>query len=116
MTICLQCLFSDRERRVWPVPVQARFAFSVILTFWSSININDKICLNAHLVDPKSNDKMVAFQDGEYLMDQEFDGKGLTPYDPAHNSTYILAGKTLTTISGKNIGGWTWERKRKGNK
>ena len=28
-------------------------------------------------------------------MDQEFDGKGLTPYDPAHNSTYILAGKTL---------------------
>lgn len=26
-------------------------------------------------------------------MDQEFDGKGLTPYDPAHNSTYLLAGK-----------------------
>ena len=25
-------------------------------------------------------------------MDQEFDGKGLTPYDPAHNSTYLLAG------------------------
>ena len=36
-----------------------------------------------------------AFQDGAYLMDQEFDGKGLTPYDPAHNSTYILAGKTV---------------------
>ena len=46
-------------------------------------------------MDPQSNDKMVAFQDGGYLMDQEFDGKGLTPYDPAHNSTYILAGKTL---------------------
>ena len=39
------------------------------------------------------DDKMVAFQDGSYLMDQEFDGKGLTPYDPAHNSTYLLAGK-----------------------
>ena len=39
------------------------------------------------------NDKLVAFQDGSYLMDQEFDGKGLTPYDPAHNSTYLLAGK-----------------------
>lgn len=26
-------------------------------------------------------------------MDQEFDGKGLTPYDPAHNSTYLLAGE-----------------------
>ena len=43
-------------------------------------------------MDQKSNDEMVAFQDGGYLMDQEFDGKGLTPYDPAHNSTYILAG------------------------
>ena len=42
------------------------------------------------------NDKMVAFQDGSYLMDQEFDGKGLTPYDPAHNSTYLLAGKLFT--------------------
>ena len=38
------------------------------------------------------NKKFVAFQDGSYLMDQEFDGKGLTPYDPAHNSTYLLAG------------------------
>ena len=28
-------------------------------------------------------------------MDQEFDGKGLTPYDPTHNSTYILAGTWL---------------------
>ena len=28
-------------------------------------------------------------------MDQEFDGKGLTPYDPAHNSTYLLAGETF---------------------
>ena len=44
------------------------------------------------------NDKMVAFQDGSYLMDQEFDGKGLTPYDPAHNSTYLLAGKLLTNF------------------
>ena len=39
------------------------------------------------------NDKMVAFQEGSYSMDQEFDGKGLTPYDPDHNSTYLLAGE-----------------------
>ena len=45
---------------------------------------------------------MVAFQDGSYLMDQEFDGKGLTPYDPAHNSTYLLAGK-LTEIIFRNF-------------
>ena len=31
-------------------------------------------------------------------MDQEFDGKGLTPYDPAHNSTYLLAGKILRAL------------------
>ena len=48
-------------------------------------------------------------------MDQEFDGKGLTPYDPAHNSTYILAGKN-------NLGKKYWgldlgkERKIKGGK
>ena len=33
------------------------------------------------------------FQDGAYEVDQEFDGKGLTPYDPAHNSTYLLSGQ-----------------------
>ena len=42
-----------------------------------------------------NHNKIVAFQDGAYLMDQEFDGKGLTPYDPAHNSTYLLAGETF---------------------
>ena len=26
-------------------------------------------------------------------MDQEFDGKMLTPYDPGHNSSYLLAGQ-----------------------
>ena len=31
-------------------------------------------------------------------MDQEFDGKGLTPYDPDHNSTYLLAGKILRVL------------------
>ena len=75
--------------------------------------------LNAHLValqSPQSNDKMVAFQEGAYLMDQEFDGKGLTPYDPAHNSTYILAGKTLTTISGKKYWGLDVGKEREINK
>ena len=87
----------------------------MILTFGSSININDKNCLPqctfGYSPPPQSNDKMVAFQEGAYLMDQEFDGKGLTPYDPAHNSTYILSGKNLTIILVKSIGGWTWENK-----
>ena len=87
----------------------------MILTFGSDINIKDKNCLPQCTFGcsppPQSNDKMVAFQEGAYLMDQEFDGKGLTPYDPAHNSTYILAGKNFTIISVKSIGGWTWENK-----
>ena len=34
-------------------------------------------------------------------MDQEFDGKGITPYDPAHNSTYLLAGKSIRALHSK---------------
>ena len=45
-----------------------------------------------------NHNEIVAFQDGAYLMDQEFDGKGLTPYDPAHNSTYLLAGETFDML------------------
>ncbi len=36
--------------------------------------------------------KSLMLQEGAYTMDQEFDGKGLTPYDPAHNSSFLLAG------------------------
>ena len=36
---------------------------------------------------------MITMQDGAYEVDHEFDGKGLTPYDPAHNSTYLLSGQ-----------------------
>ena len=54
-------------------------------------NVDAFILYNASISHLR-NDKLVAFQDGSYLMDQEFDGKGLTPYDPAHNSTYLLAG------------------------
>ena len=39
-------------------------------------------------------------------MDQEFDGKMLTPYDPGHNSSYLLAGEYrlwTNRISGLDI-------------
>eukprot|EP00092_Neocalanus_flemingeri_P013940 GFUD01015036.1.p1 GENE.GFUD01015036.1~~GFUD01015036.1.p1 ORF type:complete len:639 (+),score=87.98 GFUD01015036.1:287-2203(+) len=39
------------------------------------------------------------YKDGSYSMDQEFDGRGLAPYDPAHNSTYLLAGGELYTAT-----------------
>ena len=38
-------------------------------------------------------------------MDQEFDGKGLTPYDPAHNSTYLLADGELYTATVSDFSG-----------
>jgi len=45
------------------------------------------------------------YKDGSYLMDQEFDGKGLTPYDPAHNSTYLLADGELYTATVSDFSG-----------
>lgn len=45
------------------------------------------------------------YKDGSYSMDQEFDGKGLTPYDPAHNSTYLLADGELYTATVSDFSG-----------
>ena len=33
------------------------------------------------------------FQEGRYMMAKEFEGVGLTPFDPYHNSSYVVAGK-----------------------
>lgn len=35
----------------------------------------------------------VLFQDGDYVMEKEYEGKGLCPYDPDHNSTAVYSGK-----------------------
>jgi semaphorin 6 len=31
-------------------------------------------------------------QDGDYVMEKEYEGKGLYPYDPDHNSTAVYSG------------------------
>jgi hypothetical protein len=51
--------------------------------------------------------KSLMLQEGAYTMDQEFDGKGLTPYDPAHNSSFLLAGHNLQhgVLEIKNLNG-----------
>ena len=60
----------------------------IIVSMISNISISIiKPCL------PKNANNNLNFQDGSYEVDQEFDGKGLTPYDPAHNSTYLLSGQ-----------------------
>jgi len=45
------------------------------------------------------------YKDGSYEVDQEFDGKGLTPYDPAHNSTYLLSDGELYTATVSDFSG-----------
>jgi len=45
------------------------------------------------------------YTDGAYVLDQEFDGKGLTPYDPKHNSTYLLADGELYTATVSDFSG-----------
>ncbi len=53
-------------------------------------------CSRVRIESPWSIWKSLMLQEGAYTMDQEFDGKGLTPYDPAHNSSFLLAGHNLT--------------------
>ena len=38
------------------------------------------------------------FQEGRYMMAKEFEGVGLTPFDPYHNSSYVVAGKWNNTV------------------
>ena len=33
------------------------------------------------------------FQDGQYVMEKDFEGVGLTPYSPYHNSSFVYSGK-----------------------
>lgn len=34
-----------------------------------------------------------SLQDGDYAMEKEYEGRGLCPYDPDHNSTAVYSGK-----------------------
>ena len=36
----------------------------------------------------------LSFQEGRYVKSKDFDGIGLTPYDPYHNSTFVVSGKS----------------------
>jgi hypothetical protein len=33
------------------------------------------------------------FQEGRYIVEKELEGVGLTPFDPYHNSSFVVAGK-----------------------
>jgi len=45
------------------------------------------------------------FKGGSYFVDHEFDGRGLAPYDPAHNSAFILADDELYTATVSDFSG-----------
>ena len=42
------------------------------------------------------------FQNGHYVKEKEYEGVGIVPYDPYHNSSFVVAGNapiiTLTRI------------------
>lgn len=40
---------------------------------------------------------MTLFQDGDYIVEKEYDGKGLCPFDPDHNSTGVYSGEYIHT-------------------
>lgn len=34
----------------------------------------------------------VTLQDGDYVLEKQVNGQGVSPYDPSHNSTAVLVG------------------------
>ena len=38
---------------------------------------------------------LVHFQEGRYIVEKELEGVGLTPFDPYHNSSFVVAGKSI---------------------
>ena len=38
------------------------------------------------------------FQEGRYVQEKEFEGQGVTPYDPYHNSSFVISGKPLLSL------------------
>ena len=35
------------------------------------------------------------FQNGHYVKEKEYEGVGVVPYDPYHNSSFVVAGKMM---------------------
>ena len=44
---------------------------------------------------------LIFLQEGRYIKTQEFEGVGLTPFDPYHNSSFVVAGKYIIDLRGK---------------
>ena len=36
----------------------------------------------------------IIFQEGQYVVEKDFEGVGLTPYSPYHNSSFVYSGKS----------------------
>lgn len=39
-------------------------------------------------------------QEGEYVLEKQVNGQGVSPYDPSHNSTAVLVGKCRNEFAG----------------
>ena len=46
-----------------------------------------------HTTKAKNNVQPL-FQNGHYIEVKEYEGVGIVPYDPYHNSSFVVAGKS----------------------
>jgi len=60
------------------------------------------IC-GTHAYKPKC--RHYSFKEGRYIMAKEFEGVGLTPFDPYHNSSYVVADGELYTATVSDFSG-----------
>ena len=49
---------------------------------------------------PRNQDAVTfssSFQNGHYVKEKEYEGVGIVPYDPYHNSSFVVAGNNNVT-------------------
>jgi semaphorin 6 len=67
--------------------------------------MSDEVLLlcGTHAYRPKC--RHYAFKEGRYVMSKEFEGVGMTPYDPYHNSSFVVTDGELYTATVSDFSG-----------
>ena len=53
------------------------------------------LAASRHIEDHSPADELnvlLLFQNGHYVKEREYEGVGIVPYDPYHNSSFVVAG------------------------
>jgi len=69
------------------------------------VKLSEELLLlcGTHAYKPKC--RHYTFKEGRYMMAKEFEGVGLTPFDPYHNSSYVVADGELYTATVSDFSG-----------